>query len=48
MSRRKKNPSKGAVSAASATGSASHGNQQAEKGRHSTNQQYGKQNMGEK
>jgi hypothetical protein len=48
MGKLKKNPSKGAVSAASASGSADHGNQQTEKGRHSNNQQYGKQNMGEK
>lgn len=44
--KRKKNPSQGGVSAASVQGSASHGDQHPEKGRHSTNEQYGKKNMG--
>ncbi|WP_416828498.1 YuzL family protein [Ectobacillus polymachus] len=47
MAKMKKNPSKGAISAASAKGSASFGKQPVEKGRQSNNQQYGKQNMGE-
>ena len=44
--KRERNPSKGAVSAASVQGNASHGDQQPEKGKQSNNQQYGRENMG--
>ncbi|WP_379970408.1 YuzL family protein [Ectobacillus sp. sgz5001026] len=47
MAKMKKNPSKGAISAASATGSAGPSNLPKEKGKQGNNQQYGKQNMGE-
>ncbi|MDG4657112.1 YuzL family protein [Ectobacillus antri] len=46
MGKQKKNPSKGAVSAASARGNAD-SNQLPQKGRHGNNEQYGKQNMSE-
>jgi YuzL-like protein len=45
--RRKRNPSKGAVSAASVQGNAGHGDQKQEKGKQSNNQQYGRENMGQ-
>ncbi|MCP8969653.1 YuzL family protein [Ectobacillus ponti] len=45
--KRKGNPSKAGVSAASVKGSAGPGKQTSDKGRHSNNAQYGKQNMGE-
>ncbi|MFX3625173.1 MAG: YuzL family protein [Ectobacillus sp.] len=48
MGRLKGNPSKGGVSAASVTGNAGPGNGPTEKGRQGNNQQYKKQNMGEK
>jgi hypothetical protein len=48
MGRVKKNPSKGGVSAASVTGQAGPVDRGTEKGRQGNNQQYKKQNMGEK
>ncbi len=48
MTKMQGNPSKGGVSAASVRGNAGPDNNGTEKGKHSTNQQYGKQNMGAK
>ncbi|MFD3448767.1 YuzL family protein [Microbacteriaceae bacterium 4G12] len=48
MAKLKRNPSKAGISAASVTGNAGPVDRQTEKGKHSTNQQYKKQNMGQK